>query len=724
MALYKYITEQAAFYDDKKGVADNAVNRFNVTGYDEEGDWANPYTVEGEHEYNAVVTGSAKDDSSPLTISAGSFTISDGTDVATIALTGSETTIEDVMEAINSELVSEGTTINVESHKKEFPDGSNDSFLVLRSTGTPGTSDEITIATTTATLSDFGLTAGTTNGTKPDVTMQDKRYLGGEFLTTNEIANPDLPRITVTTIEEEIKNVSLIQNGYTQDDIDDGVVPATIIDTTSTFVETVFDSTSVTPISTFQNSSGAHLYKEGKIATEFKHANEETVGAVCGIASGTMDSILEITAIQGNYNYTINLNGVTLGSLEESVPVPDRLNAARVVGSDVNESGLSITAGSFTISDGVNTATITLDGSESSLYDIRPKIMSAMLNASPGQIFFDVNILGGAIEQNHFEIISQKYQGTPDEITIAETTADVSDFGLATGTTNATVAETFDDQVVQHYADASLVGTTITVDMVDGVTTNGQIADALKTISTIDTVELASGDVEDWMNVWTLGAGTDTVNLTGGSFAYTFTDEFGILEPTGTVSDEDDATLLIYDDTTLIAYADENGDLQDKGSYLDSGETNTVNYSTGVVQFTLDYAPSTPLITITYQSLTGAASAWKYEPVSTTTEERAADATNLDKHIEDVLAASKAFGASLVDEFTTENVLMGITASGQTNAVRKALYETWQAIETGSLHDAIYEAEQVTRTSPFLTETRLRAFINELESYLGLPLSS
>jgi len=724
MALYKYITTQAAFYDENKDVADNAVNRFNVTGYEEEGSWETPTSVEGELEYNAVVTGSAKDDSSPLTISGGLFQISDGTAVATVTLDGAETAIEDVMEDIHAAFTEDSTaTLNmkVEAIKKEFPDGSVESHLEITSTGPPGTGDEITISTISADLSQIGLVAGSTYGTKPSYTVQETRYLGGEVITSTQIPNPDLPRITRSFVEGENKSSQITQQGYTQNDIDNDIVEEFVFDSTSTFVETIFDDAVDTPISTYTDSNGSALYKEGKVGTTFEDAKEENVVASCGVASGTMDSILAITAVQGNYNYTVNLNGVSLASLEEAIPVPDRLNVAREIGGEVDEEGLSITAGSWTLSDGVNTATVVLDGTETSLFAIRPKIMSAMVDASPAQIFFDVNIKGITPGQLSFEIISQKTSGTPDEITIATTTAVLSEFGLSAGTTNATVEETFDDQIIQHYADASLAGSTITVDMVDGVTTNQQLADAIESIATIDSVTLASGEETD---AWTLGVGTDTVNLTGGTFAYTFTDDIGILTPTGTVSDENDATLLIYDDTTLIAYADENGDLQDKGSYLNSGETNTVNYSTGVVQFIIDYTPSTSLLTIQYQGLTGLPSAWSFEPVSTTSEERAADAVNLDKHVEDILAASKSFGAQKVKEFTMENLLMGITASGQTNTVRKALYETWQAIETGSLHDAIYEAEQVTRTSPFLTEARLRGFINELEAYLGLPLSS
>ena len=66
--------------------------------------------------------------------------------------------------------------------------------------------------------------------------------------------------------------------------------------------------------------------------------------------------------------------------------------------------------------------------------------------------------------------------------------------------------------------------------------------------------------------------------------------------PTGVA----DATVVFYDGTTAIFYADENGTLVDTGAYLDSG---TVNYTTGAVSFTLDalYTPTSD-ITVIYHS--------------------------------------------------------------------------------------------------------------------------
>jgi len=66
---------------------------------------------------------------------------------------------------------------------------------------------------------------------------------------------------------------------------------------------------------------------------------------------------------------------------------------------------------------------------------------------------------------------------------------------------------------------------------------------------------------------------------------------FPVSAPEGTVSSEATATVRIYDGTTLVAYADEDGVLTDHNSsaFLDTG-TFTVNYSTGVIAFTIKSA--------------------------------------------------------------------------------------------------------------------------------------
>lgn len=84
------------------------------------------------------------------------------------------------------------------------------------------------------------------------------------------------------------------------------------------------------------------------------------------------------------------------------------------------------------------------------------------------------------------------------------------------------------------------------------------------------------------------------------------------------------------------------------------------------------------------------------------------------------------FGKKLVDEFLKENVLLGITQLGLTNHVRKTLREVKDAVDTGSLYDAISEIVVISLDdldSNILTEERLLAFRNKIEIFLEIPLS-
>lgn len=86
-----------------------------------------------------------------------------------------------------------------------------------------------------------------------------------------------------------------------------------------------------------------------------------------------------------------------------------------------------------------------------------------------------------------------------------------------------------------------------------------------------------------------------------------------------------------------------------------------------------------------------------------------------------------SFGNALVVEFTTENVLMGITQDGMTSQVRKALDEVRSCLSSGSLYDAMHEIRQIPaekKDIKYLTDTRLLSFLNKIETYLGLSLSS
>ena len=97
------------------------------------------------------------------------------------------------------------------------------------------------------------------------------------------------------------------------------------------------------------------------------------------------------------------------------------------------------------------------------------------------------------------------------------------------------------------------------------------------------------------------------------------------------------------------------------------------------------------------------------------------------KYIENIILKSINFGNQLISEFAAENVIMGITQDGMTGTVRKRMSEIVNALNTGSLYDAINEARAVPpehKDSKYITDVRLLQFINKIEAYLGLPQSS
>lgn len=85
------------------------------------------------------------------------------------------------------------------------------------------------------------------------------------------------------------------------------------------------------------------------------------------------------------------------------------------------------------------------------------------------------------------------------------------------------------------------------------------------------------------------------------------------------------------------------------------------------------------------------------------------------------------FGNKLMVEFTTENIVMGITQDGMTGTVRKRLQEVIMCLITGSLYDAIIELKAIPtehKDPKYLTNARLLTFINKIETYLQIPLST
>jgi hypothetical protein len=92
-----------------------------------------------------------------------------------------------------------------------------------------------------------------------------------------------------------------------------------------------------------------------------------------------------------------------------------------------------------------------------------------------------------------------------------------------------------------------------------------------------------------------------------------------------------------------------------------------------------------------------------------------------------ILVPARAFGNEIIDDFAAENIVLGITQAGLTNHVRKTCKEVTDALRSGSLYDALHEVRQIpeqAKDPTFLSNSRLLVFVNKIETYLGLPLST
>lgn len=92
-----------------------------------------------------------------------------------------------------------------------------------------------------------------------------------------------------------------------------------------------------------------------------------------------------------------------------------------------------------------------------------------------------------------------------------------------------------------------------------------------------------------------------------------------------------------------------------------------------------------------------------------------------------VLTPAIAKGQELIVMFAAENISLGITQAGMTTQVRTVTAGVVSALSTGSLYDAITAARAIppaSYDSTFVTADRLLSFINKIEVYLGIPVST
>lgn len=98
-------------------------------------------------------------------------------------------------------------------------------------------------------------------------------------------------------------------------------------------------------------------------------------------------------------------------------------------------------------------------------------------------------------------------------------------------------------------------------------------------------------------------------------------------------------------------------------------------------------------------------------------------------HVTNIITSAIAFGNQIVINFAAENVLLGITQADKTKDVADYLANVLRYIQSGSLYEVINEISRLEaeglppELSPFITGPRLLSFKNNVEAYLGLPLS-
>jgi hypothetical protein len=95
-------------------------------------------------------------------------------------------------------------------------------------------------------------------------------------------------------------------------------------------------------------------------------------------------------------------------------------------------------------------------------------------------------------------------------------------------------------------------------------------------------------------------------------------------------------------------------------------------------------------------------------------------------NIEDIITKAIVFGDSLLKEFAAQNVLLGITQEGKTGEVLAKLSGVMTSMQAGSLYEAIVRIKAIPSTeydTKYVTASRLVAFLNKIEGYLGIPLT-
>lgn len=101
------------------------------------------------------------------------------------------------------------------------------------------------------------------------------------------------------------------------------------------------------------------------------------------------------------------------------------------------------------------------------------------------------------------------------------------------------------------------------------------------------------------------------------------------------------------------------------------------------------------------------------------------------EYFQAIVAAATAFGVQIITQAAARNISMGITQAGQTIPVMEYCAPLITSLFTGSLYAAISQLNAMiadtstakTSLAPFITNSSLYLTLNQIQTYLGIPLT-
>lgn len=93
---------------------------------------------------------------------------------------------------------------------------------------------------------------------------------------------------------------------------------------------------------------------------------------------------------------------------------------------------------------------------------------------------------------------------------------------------------------------------------------------------------------------------------------------------------------------------------------------------------------------------------------------------------EAAVRSARALGNKMVEDFSVENVMLGITQDGMTGEVLDKMQGVIVALQSGSLYEAMDRMKaipELDKDAKYVTDARLLAAVNQIEEHLGMVIS-